>query len=423
MSSNEVKIPTKSDLLLIQSECEMNSNYLTRNLPHGFIAQIQKRFNIKYCTALRLCKSFTANGDVNKPVSQNNKLYKKDKSNGKLPGRVNLLKNPKLMEEYNKIGQQFANSYNLITAADMNWLLVREGFVETINTTRRHLKYNLHARLVKMEFVLKPIKSNPNYDPYKYVFHPDEKDLEGSKMEILVWKGISIPTASACPTYKVYDAGETVFMVSEDYKYRYYPKKVHSLIACKCQTCLYKLIDNEKRNKLIKDQQMERYHKRLMEYKEKVKVRDEKMKRWANEKEIFHYLFYDLDWKGKIDATRREFYIDCLDKECEEMSEIGDIVSTVCFDDESECDQIYSDVRMSEGGTVSVFSENVAGDNSVAYDVNGDEIASECCDNSRGDTEEGEAREGDYSHVKGSDEDDSESEYTPDSEFNFLNFI
>jgi hypothetical protein len=274
-----------------------------------------------------------------------------------------------------------------------------------------------------MDFELLPIRPpNPNYDPYTYVHHPDETSLRGKSMEILVWNGISLPTASACPTYKLYDAGEKILMVSDNYKFRYYPKKVKSTIACKCYVCLYKQIDLEKRNKAIKELQNERYQKRLVEHNTKIKVREEKMKMWVEGKSIFNYLFYDLDLKGKIDAARRALYIECLENECEEMSLLSECISTVYFDG-SECDEMYSEVRMSEGGIVSVFSENIVGDNSIAYDVNGDEIASECCDNSRGDTEEGEAREGDYSHVKGSDEDDSESEYTPDSEFNFLNYI
>jgi hypothetical protein len=416
--------PSHAQKLLIQNECKMKCHPNSTQLPHGFVTYIHRKYGVKYQTCLRLCKSFTKDGDIFKTISQNSKKYQKSKCMGIKPGPVSMLRNETLQREYNAIGQEYANFYTKILASDFNWHLAQKGFVMSIQTTRRHLTYCLHARLVKMDFELLPIRpANPNYDPYLFVYHPDETSLRGKSMVILVWSGILLPTASACPTYMLYDAGEKVLMVSENYQFRYYPKKVKSIIACKCYICLYKQIDLEKRNKSIKAAQVERYQNRLIEHKAKIKVREEKMKRWTEEKEIYNYLFYDLDWKGKIDTARRELYVECLENEYEEASLMSESVYTVCFDG-SGCDAMYSEeVRMSEGGVVSVFSENIAGDSSIAYDVNGDEIASECCDNSRGDTEEGEAREGDYSHVKGSDEDDSESEYTPDSEFNFLNFI
>jgi hypothetical protein len=206
---------------------------------HGFKNKLMKDYKLTKYATKHMCDVFHKTGNIDDYLEE-------ELSSGR----------PKLYEDEDNcnaikvIGQLYADRFRHIKPFELNLCLQLVGIEMSQQTTRNILNKEVHAKLVtvKMERGVRTPKA-PKFtseylfdgEPLRPVYHPEEGDLLEKGNKILLWKGLTAPTASAHRTYKLRDCGDRVLFAAHgwcDPKLAYFPKVVGCDVFCKCDVCV-----------------------------------------------------------------------------------------------------------------------------------------------------------------------------------------
>jgi hypothetical protein len=247
----------------IRIDCDKSFNNKKINkFDYGFKARLIKKYGLSEYTVNKLCQMYeSGKGDLDTFIEQ-------EKNRG---GRPRLFDQENVKQAITEVGQMYAYLYCKLNASQLHFELVNGKGIEISEcTTRKIFKYNLHAKCVKMCFK-EELTHDPTFtkritfvvtdssdgvekeylevtppmfidkDSLKY-HNPRSQDIRDSDGEIIIYKGVELPSACSFESLPLGIAGAED-EANDNMSTRFYPHAQSCKCICECVKCKKKIQD------------------------------------------------------------------------------------------------------------------------------------------------------------------------------------